>query len=98
MGCHERDRQLSRTTMALALHLVVPGPTVQELDQCRSDGHLPDRCGHHPSARGSVHTWTSGHTPTDPRPPPGLAGLEPVTARPGGGTIAGGPDARRNWR
>ena len=43
VGRDERDRQLPRPALAVAVHALVPGPRLQQLRQRRHDRHLHDR-------------------------------------------------------
>src|SRR5579863_9763744 len=73
MGGHERDRQLPRPALALALHLVVPGPRVRQFRQRRLDRRLPNRGGDDLAASRSIYSRPAGHTPPGPRPSVDLA-------------------------
>ena len=75
VGRDERDRQLPRPALALALHPLVPGTGMDQLSQHRHDRHLHDRPGHHPAAGHPVHPRTARHPPPHPNPPPHLAHL-----------------------
>ncbi len=73
VGRDERDRELPRPALALALHPVVPGTRLRQLRQRRPHRHLPHRasprssCWPCPSSRDSVTS------PPRPRPPARLA-------------------------
>ena len=55
VGRHERDRQLPRPAVAVALHALVPGARLDQLRQHRHDRHLHDRRGHAAPAGRAVH-------------------------------------------
>ena len=73
VGRDERDRQLPRPALAVAVHAVVPGAGLDQLGQHRHDRHLHDRPGHDPAAAGPVHPRPARHPPPHPRAPAHLA-------------------------
>ncbi len=75
VGRHERDRQLPRPALALALHALVLRPRLLRLRQRRPDRRLPHRPGYHLAAGHPLHPRPARHPPLDPRPPPHLAQL-----------------------
>ena len=74
VGRHERDRQLPRPAMAVALPALVPRRPVQQLRQRRHLGRLPDRPRHHPAAPHPLHPRPARHPAADPGAPADLAG------------------------
>ena len=81
VGRHERDRQLPRPALAVAVHPLVPGAGLDQLSQHRHDRRLHDRPGNHPAARHPVHSRPARHPPPHPRPQAHLATLGRLTAR-----------------
>ena len=96
VGRDERDRQLPRPALAVAVHRVVPGPGLLHLGQRGHDRGLPDRAGHHPAAAHPLHPRPARHPPAHPDPPAGLALLVPVGpgsfGRPAGASHRQEPD------
>ena len=81
VGRDERDRQLPRPALAVAVPAVVPPARMAQLRQHRPDRHLHDRPGHPAAAGHPVHPGPARHPEVDPGAPADLAGLEPA-ARP----------------
>ena len=77
VGRDERDRQLSRPALAVALPALVPGAGMDQLGQHRHDRHLHDRPGHDLAAARPVHPRPARHPPPHPGTPPDLAVLVP---------------------
>ncbi len=75
MGDDERDRQLSRSGVAMAIHVLVPDQTVLDLDQRRHPG---DGCDGGPQPRLRPGPAAAGH----PRRPPPHPALQADLARP----------------
>ena len=73
VGCHERNGELSRPALAVALHPLVPGARLRQLGQRRPHRDLPHRCRHHPPPGHPLPPRTAGHPPPRPRPPAHLA-------------------------
>ena len=83
VGCHERDRQLPRPALAVAVHAVVLRPRLLRLRQRGHDRGLPDRPGHHLAAGHTLHPRPARHPPLDPGPPPDLARIGTRPRQPG---------------
>jgi Cytochrome b(N-terminal)/b6/petB len=83
-GCHERNRQLPRPALALAVHPVVLRPRLLRLRQHRPHRGLPDRPGHHLAAGPALHPRPARHPTLDPSPPPHLAPMGTSPGRRGG--------------
>ena len=79
VGRHERDWQLPRPAMALALPAVVSRRAVQQLRERRHLGRLPHRHRHHPATARPLHPGPAGHPTAGPGAPAHLAPrLEPA--------------------
>ena len=78
VGRDERDRQLPRPALAVAVPDVVPRARLAELRQHRPDRHLHDRRGHLAAAGHPVHPGPARHPEVDTGAPAHLAQLEPA--------------------
>jgi hypothetical protein len=80
VGRDERDRQLPRPAVAVAVPAVVPRGTVQQLAERGRLGGLPDRHRHPAAARHPVHPRPARRPEADPGAPAHLAVRGPLSA------------------